>query len=160
MKIGRHEHHLLASLIATHTDISDEEASGLSGYAPATICNMRQQRAFQKMVDHYAGRTTPTPPPDTAARMQALGLATLEELQERLHEDPDSWTKHELLQMAELLLIKAQSLGPAKGGNRPNGTDGIRVAISFVPAEPVPELTGPVIDHAPIYKESSEPDGP
>jgi hypothetical protein len=135
VKIGRHEHHILASLVASRdkegNPVSDEEASALIGYAPATICMLRQQKAFQQLVLHYAGLTGPPGIPDPIERMRALGMSTLEELQARLHDDPDSFTKRELLEMADLLLVKANGGAPAKAATREGG---VRVAIQFVEA--------------------------
>lgn len=137
LRIGRHEHHILASLVASRDKeglpVSDEEASNLIGYAPATINNLRQQKAFKQLVLHYAGLDGPPNVPDPTERMRALGLSTLEELQARLEDDPDSFTKRELLDMTELLLVKAANLSP-RGVAARTENGGVRVAIQFVEA--------------------------
>lgn len=134
MRIGTHEHHMLASLFADR-DYSDEEASAIIGYAPSTVCNLRTQSAFKELVGFYRRKGASGEPPnqvDPGARMHALGLSTLEELQHRLVTDPEGWTKRELLEMAELLLIKARSLGERNTGPTPDNK--LNLAISFVPA--------------------------
>jgi len=134
MNIGRWEHHQLASLIASR-DISDTEASVLTGYSPYTIANLRLQREFKALVAHYKGTSAPARP-DAGERMHTLGMSALEELQQRLADDPDSFSKRELLEMSELLLIKAKSL--TERGPNPAGQP-VKLAISFVPATPLPE---------------------
>lgn len=163
IQFGRHEHHVLASLIASRQKegiiVSDEECSAICGWAPGTIGGLRQQAGFRKLIQHYLG-DQPIAQPVPAERIAALGLTTLEELQARLHEDPDSFSKRELMDMAELLLIKARSLG---GGAGPvaSGGSGIRVAINFVEARPrelAPPPAEAVIDVTPIYNESATAD--
>lgn len=137
IQFGRHEHHVLASLIASRQKegiiVSDEECSAICGWAPVTICGLRQQAGFRKLIQHYLG-DQPIAQPVPAERIQALGLTTLEELQSRLHDDPDSFSKRELMDMAELLLIKARSLRDAGPVAAASGGAGVRVAINFVEA--------------------------
>lgn len=151
---------MLASLIASRQKegiiVSDEECSAICGWAPITISGLRQQAGFRKLIQHYLG-DSPIAQPVPAERIAALGLTTLEELQARLHEDPDSFSKRELMDMAELLLIKARSLGPAGPVPASGGAAGVRVAINFVEARHK-ELRPPqeaVIDVTPVYNESA-----
>jgi len=157
MKIGRHEHHVLASMIASREaegrPVSDVEASGLIGYSPYTICNLRRQKAFQELVEHYAGRVEPPPQPDSGSRMQALGISVLEELQERLADDPDGWTKRELLDMADLLLIKAANMRENARIPAVTGGQGVHFSINFVESRRPKELEAPVADHMVIEAE-------
>lgn len=154
---------MLASLIASRQKegiiVSDEECSAICGWAPVTISGLRQQAAFRRLIQHYLG-SEPIAAPIPAERLQALGLSTLEELQARLHDDPDSFSKRELMDMAELLLIKARSVrdaGPVSAAA--SGGAGVRVAINFVEAK-ARELPNPnpVIDVTPIYNESATAD--
>lgn len=164
LRIGRHEHHILASLVASRDKegipVSDEEASSLVGYSPATVNNLRGQKAFKDLVRHYAGLDGPPNVPDPLERMRALGLSTLEELQARLIDDPDSFTKRELLDMTELLLVKAATLSPRGVAARPDG--GVRVAIQFVEAkhkelEHVPAEPSTVVADRPLGAEVRSP---
>lgn len=152
IQFGRHEHHVLASLIASRQKegiiVSDEECSAICGWAPVTICGLRQQAGFRKLIQHYLG-DQPIAQPVPAERIQALGLTTLEELQARLHDDPDSFSKRELMDMAELLLIKARSLRDAGPVAASGGAGGVRVAINFVEArhkELSPPANGPMAE--------------
>lgn len=147
MNIGRYEHHQLASMLAKRADMSDEEASGLSGYSVATISNFRHQSEFKKLVEFYRKQDQPPPRPELMERIHALGTSTLEELKERLQEDPESWTKHELLQMARLLLVEAGGAKDSKGTGEPGK---LRVAIQFVSApkeEPLQLEDARTIEH-------------
>ena len=161
LRIGRHEHHVLASLVASRDKegipVSDEEASALIGYAPATISMLRQQKPFQRLVLHYAGVTEPPTVPNPLERMAALGLSTLEELQARLHDDPDSFTKRELLEMAELLLVKAAALSPRNIAARDSG---VRVAIQFVEAQHKEIEPPQALNHVNRVIDLNEPNDP
>src|SRR5262245_13729991 len=161
LRIGNHEHHMLAALIAGRdregAPISDQEASALIGYSPATIHNLRQQKAFQELVLHYAGMDGPPTMADPVERMRALGMSTLEELQSRLLDDPDSFTKRELLEMAELLLVKTAPL--TRSGNLA-GPNGVRVAIQFVEARQRELEAGTVVESPQAITNLSPPSPP
>ena len=68
---------------------------------------------------------------DGLERMQVLGLSALDELQARLEADPEGWTKRELMELAELLLIKQR----LPGERREVSPGGVRVNVQFVTAE-------------------------
>jgi hypothetical protein len=142
MNIGRSEHHQLAALIAAG-NISDVEASARTGYSPATISNLRQQREFQKLIDHYAAENNEPVRPDPGERMHNVGLSALEELQQRLEEDPESFSKRELLDMADLLLVKSKALTENRAAS---GAAPVKLAISFVPAKPIAEEPINILD--------------
>jgi hypothetical protein len=63
--------------------------------------------------------------------MEVLGLSALDELQARLEADPEGWTKRELMELAELLLIKQR----LPGERREVSPGGVRVNVQFVTAE-------------------------
>lgn len=144
MNIGRWEHHQLASLIASR-EISDTEASVLTGYSPYTICNLRHQKPFQDLVQHYAETGMAPPHPDPGTRMQNVGLSSLGELQERLATDPGSFSNRELLEVSELLLIKAKSLQAAAPSAAP-----VKLAISFVTANHAPKEDPKLLEAVPL----------
>lgn len=145
MNIGRWEHHQLASLIASR-EVSDEEASVLTGYSPRTISNLRYQRDFQDLVAHYQLTRQSPARPDTGTRMLSVGLTTLEELQQRLTEDPRQFSNRELLELSELLLVKAKSL---QGQASPSGAP-VKLAISFVSADHPPRADPKLVDVVPM----------
>lgn len=145
MNIGRWEHHQLASLIASR-EISDTEASVLTGYSPYTISNLRNQKAFQDLVAHYAETQEAPPHPEVGARMQNVGLSSLGELQDRLATDPASFSNRELLEVSELLLIKAKALQAPIGP----GAGPVRLAISFVTANHEPREEPKLLDAVPL----------
>jgi len=151
LKIGTRQHHLLAALIAERQKdqkpLPDEEASAVTGYSSVTIRKLRQQRPFQKLIKYYLDYLGPPILPEPFERMQALGLSTLEELQARLADAPGSFTKRELMEMAELLLVKAAQLRELP---RQQQAGGVRVAIQFVEAHHAKtpsELEPPTVEH-------------
>lgn len=146
IKIGRYEHHQLASMIAK-SDLSDEKCSALTGYSIATISNLRYQKAFKDLVSFYKRLEEPPPSPNLVERIRELGLSTLEELKERLHKDPDAWSNYELMAMTRLLLVDAQATKETKPE-----PERLRVAIQFVPPPKEEALAledARVIEHEP-----------
>lgn len=126
----RHSHHQLAQLLAR--GMSQEEASLITGYSPAYISKMKTtDRAFSELLDHY-GTEREAVFVDVLERMKALGLSTLDELQARLAEEPEAWSRRELMEMAELMLVKPGARGAPGGGS--GATPAVSVNVKFVTA--------------------------
>jgi hypothetical protein len=143
----RHSHHEAARLMALgHPDV---EISLFTGYTPVHLHNLRNDPAFQELLAHYSG-IEEQKFVDVLERMRQLGLNSIDELQERLDSDPESWSKRELLELAELTILKPlQRTAGAVGGGGPGagGLAGgaVQIAVNFVTA---PESNpGKVIEH-------------
>lgn len=136
----RHVHHRVAQLLATgekHVDVAV-----LTGYTPEYIHGLTKDPAFKELLAHYeADRELKFV--DTLERMRALGLTALDEIQARLAEGPDEWSRRELMELAELLLIKPQQ---AKGAAA--GAPSVAVSVKFVSARTqAGEGPGTLIEH-------------
>lgn len=132
----RHSHHQAAQLIAKGTEVG--EVALLTGYSPSTLYRLKGDPAFAELIEHYASERQRVLV-DVLERMKALGLSTLDELQERLESDPAGWTKGELMQLTELLLVKGgRGVGAATYGGGAGAPTAI--SINFVQADPGPTL--------------------
>jgi hypothetical protein len=143
----RYTHHMLAQLLVQGK--SQSECSALTGYSPSYISLIKDDPAFRELLCHYEGIREASFV-DTIARMRGLGLHTLEELQSRLASEPARWTKRELMELAELCLIKP--MAATRGAVAPiGGGPGVSVSVNFVsPSEPaLPNPSSKVIDHEP-----------
>jgi hypothetical protein len=136
-----HTHHLTAQLMASGT-VSQVEVSRRTGYTPTYISKIKKDPEFQKLLAYYEGKVEQEYV-NGLERMQVLGLAVLDELQARLEADPEEWTNRELIELAELLLIKQK----VTGGRRetpPQG--GVQFNIRFVTAKSSLRPDAKVID--------------
>lgn len=142
LKQIRHSHHRLAELLAQGTD--QVEASRLTGYNNAYISVLQTDPTFKELITYYTAQKEQTFI-DVIERMRSLGLSTLDELQARLESNPDSYSNRELMEQAELTLIKP--MAASRGQIQPNtGTTGVSVNVSFVQAK---HSEGPIIDVSP-----------
>jgi hypothetical protein len=124
----RFTHHLLAQLLVEGKP--QTECSQLTGYSPSYISIIKGDPAFRELLAHYTQIREETFV-DTIARMRGLGLHTLEELQSRLAEEPGKWTKRELMELAELCLIKP--MAATRGAVVPaHSVPGVNVSVNFV----------------------------
>lgn len=124
----RSTHHLLARVIAEGK--SNEAASALTGYSPGRITMLRADPAFNELVQYYHAQVE-----DLFANIQdriaALGVAALDELQERLEASPESFSITQLQKLSESLLDR--SIAPAKGAAKGGvGPTAVSVKINFV----------------------------
>lgn len=132
-------HHQLARLVAQ--GLPNPEVSLLTGYSTAYISLLKGDPAFAELLAYYALQEE-AKHVDVMERMRTLGLSTMDELQRRLAEEPDGWTKRELMELAELMLVKPRAAQAPSAG----GSPAVAVAVTFVtPAQPPAE--GKVIDH-------------
>lgn len=115
LKSLRAGHHQVARLLAEGRP--GEEVSLLTGYSPAYISTLKSDPTFRELLSYYEQNKVQAHV-DLIERMKTLGLSTLDELQRRLEEESDSWTKRELMDLAKMLLPNqsgespAQSVGP------------------------------------------------
>ena len=85
----RDAHHALARVLATGT--SEGEASLITGYSPSRISILKADPQFQELLAFYRS-TTVEGVTDFRQRMLNLGMGALQELEDRLDDNPDSFS--------------------------------------------------------------------
>jgi hypothetical protein len=140
----RASHHQLAQLLAQGRP--DTEVSLLTGYSISRISILKSDPTFQELQASYQVIRNQIFV-DTLERMKILGLSTLDELQERLETEPERWSNRELMEMADLMLVKpklatplgqSSALGGAILANSNSGATGVAINIQFVKSETPP----------------------
>ena len=131
----RASHHQLAQVLAQGT--SEGEAALITGYSLSRISVLKTDPTFSELLAHYQ-HNRELVFADVLERMKVLGLSSLDELQERLEQEPGAWSRRELMELAELMLIKGRMQGGAVAGA--GGGAGVSVTVSFVSAPERPEL--------------------
>jgi hypothetical protein len=105
----RHQHHLLARLIAEGKQLT--EAAEITGYSVTYISRLKtQDKAFQELIEYYSEQTEEIYI-SVHERLKGLGLNTIEELQERLALDPEGFSNRELMELATLTMDRS-GFGP------------------------------------------------
>lgn len=147
----RHSHHLLARCLANGHSIA--EASLITGYGPTYISSLKNDPAFDELVSHYETNKELVMV-DVMERLRALGLNTVEELQRRLDEDPDKFKNRELMELAEMALVKTRQPGVGGSGQAGSGPAGavppVSIEVNFVNAREAPARIVPAVDLLPI----------
>jgi hypothetical protein len=142
----RASHHQLAQLLAQGRP--DSEIALLTGYSPSRISILKSDPTFQQLMSGYQDIRAAVFV-DTLERMKVLGLSTLDELQERLEAEPQKWSNRELMEMADLMLVKprvatpmgqASALGGGLYTSNSNSTVGVAIQVQFVKSD-TPPLT-------------------
>lgn len=135
----RASHHQLAQLLAR--GMSETEASLITGYSLSRVSILKSDPTFAELLANYqANRELVFA--DTLERMRILGLSTLDELQDRLETDVARWSNRELMEMAELMLVKPRIATPmgqasALGGSATGSStgSGVVVNVKFVSSD-------------------------
>jgi len=131
-------HHTLAKLMAE--GIKMVEASAITGYSLSRISILKNDPAFNELV-HYYSQQKEQIYLDVHERLAKLGMSAAEELQERLEDDPDSFTVKELREVMSDALDRssAPSKGMPKGSGQAFGqgqSSGPIVNIQFIGTQP------------------------
>lgn len=156
----RDRHHNLARLIAEGGN--DVQLAALTGYAPAYICNLRQDPLFSELVVYYKTGVE-AQYLGVHDRRAALGTAAIELLQDRL-DDPAEAAKIQtktLIELAEFgsgdkvkgQILSAQAAAQVAAGRGP----AVAVSISF-PSDPRDgrsTVKEPVLIEATVNKDGS-----
>jgi hypothetical protein len=95
----RDSHHALARCLATGAHPA--EASLVTGYSLSRISILKADPSFQELLAFYREKTDEVFV-DVNARMSALSLEAIAELQERLDDDPGAFSRVELLEIAKV----------------------------------------------------------
>ena len=138
----RNTHHALARLIAQ--GVENNEISAITGYTPSRISTLKNDPAFAELVAYYSSQVKEVFV-DVASRIAAVGLTALEELQDRLEDEPDKFT------IGQLQSLVDSTIGPKAKG--PQGNLGgpavapVNLSISFV--SPNHSEPGKVVDATP-----------
>lgn len=131
----RQTHHAAARALATGSSLV--EVSIISGYSVSYLSVLQGNSAFKELMQYYQIQKEEIFL-DTARRMRDLGMASLEELQERLANEPEKWTKRELMDMAKLLMIDGRQVELASKLVGRGGGVGVRIEVDFVDHRGVP----------------------
>jgi len=123
----RQSHHALARLLAEGR--KGVECSAILGISQSRISILRQDPAFQELVEFYSKQKDEIYL-DVHQRLAGLAVDTLEEIHERLGEDPDSFSNKELLMVAEMALDRSVA-PPKKAESEAGGAGGGVPAISI-----------------------------
>lgn len=89
-------HHYLAKMIAEGK--SDVEVSGVTGYSLARIKTLKNDPSFRELISHYEAQDIAIHA-DVRAQVLNLGLTAGQIIQEQLEDDPDSFSKKELIDL-------------------------------------------------------------
>lgn len=137
----RASHHQLAQLLCQGRP--DSEVSLITGYSLSRISILKSDPTFKELMAGYQEIRNQVFV-DTLERMKILGLSTLDELQERLEQSPERWSNRELMEMADLMLVKPKLATPMGQGSFLGGSggpaSGVTLNIKFVQSE-TPQLT-------------------
>jgi len=134
----RATHHILARAIAEGR--GDVAAGRLAGYSPSTVAKLRDDPGFRELVAYYSAQVEDIFE-RAADRIAALGLAALDEIQDRLEREPGQFSAGQLLKVAEAMLDR--SIAPAKGGPKSGASAGptaLSVNVQFVTESARPTL--------------------
>ena len=139
----RGSHHRLAQMLAK--GMAPTEVSLVSGYSVAWISSLKGDPAFAELLAHYQSEREEVFI-DVAERMKEVGLQAVEELQERLVNEPEKFSPGALLDVVDTMLLKGRA-GPGSsqgaGASYGGGASGVPlIQIEFVSPTP----SGPVID--------------
>lgn len=126
----RASHHNLAQLLAQGR--SETEVALISGYSLSRISILKGDPSFQQLMAGYQ-EVRNSVFADTLDRMRILGLSTLDELQERLESAPEHWSNRELMEMANLMLVKPGQNQSA--GANPNPGAGVTLNVQFIKSQ-------------------------
>lgn len=126
-----YSHHQLARLLARGEDHTT--ASLITGYSMSWISALMGDPAFTELLATYSAERQQVFV-DALERMRTLGISAVEELQARLEEEPEGWSRREMMELAELMLIKSGATGAKTGLGAGAPSVTINVSPRFVQA--------------------------
>jgi hypothetical protein len=146
LQVLRYRHHRIARLIAEgHKHVRISEMVGVS---PGRISVYLEDPAFRELIEHYAEEIRGEYL-DVHERLAALGVSAMEELQDRLDNNPLHLTNKELKDIMESAMDRSIAPNKAEGARAASG--GTQVQINFIKSEQ--EGAGPIIDVTPKSEE-------
>src|SRR5215469_8664910 len=142
----RYRHHQIAKMLAEGKP--QVEIAVECGLTPMRISQLTHDPAMKELVAFYAGRLGETWDA-MHKRLATLGGMAVDELMDKLEADPDSFTKKDLLEIANMALERSGVAPMPKGSvNVSSGGGGVNISIAFKSPEPVESLP-PMIDVTP-----------
>ena len=131
----RYAHHQLARLLAEGTD--QEEIALITGYSPAYISVVKADPAFKELLAYYENQKREIFV-DVLERRKTLGLLAIEELTQRMTDEPEKMANRELMELHDMAFGKIGSADSGSGGKAP----AVAIAVSFVGPQvaPLPPL--------------------
>lgn len=137
------QHHKIAELLAK--GISNSEISLITGFSMSYISILKSAPDMKELVAYYQQQAEERTI-DALARLKMLGIASVEELQNRLNDDPSKFTAGQLMDMIEIGLIKPMdAAATALGGSK--APQALQINLNFkAPAASVGEGTGPLLE--------------
>ena len=133
----RSAHHQLAQLIAKGED--QATVALVTGYSQSYLSNLKTDPAFAELIEYYRTERELVFI-DAMERLRAVGITAIEEMQARLEEAPEKFTKREIMELIELAIVKPTQ-GRSGGANAAPGP-AVSLEVKFVQAGP----RGPVFD--------------
>lgn len=124
----KNTHHTAARLVAEGK--RNIEISAITGYSPAWISSLQQDPSFKELIAYYQANKE-AQFVDFHARLAALGLSTIEELQERMETHPEQFTPKELIMMGEMALDRSVTPGAKTQGANGQATP-VAISVTFV----------------------------
>lgn len=100
----RSSHHMLARLLAEGR--KEAECQLITGYSSSYVSVIKHDPGFKELLAHYKS-TLEEVYVNVHERLQSLGLDSVEELQARLAEEPDSFSTRELIELASFGMDRA-----------------------------------------------------
>jgi len=138
VQVLRERHHAIARLVADGR--KDVEISAVLGAAQSRISILRGDPMFQELVAYYKEQRD-AQYADVHARLAGLGLAVVEELEERIDTAPKSFTNRELKELLESTLDRSNA--PSRA------TKSVGIQVNFVDSRQPSTSPGTVVDITP-----------
>ena len=120
----RHIHHMLARCLAEGHKQS--EASLITGLSASRISILQDDPSFKELVTYYSQQVEARYL-DVHARVGALGLSVVDELQDRLLDQPEGFSNGQLRELMETCLDRSFAPGP-----KAMGQGGLNISVNFV----------------------------
>lgn len=127
----KHQHHQIAGLLAQ--GLPGEEISLITGYSPSYISILKNAPDMQQLVSYYqkmADEKLREKTVDGIARLRALGIASVEELQNRMNESPEKFTVAQLTELVQVGILQTTAI-PGKGMQVPGISGGLQINLKF-----------------------------
>ena len=128
----RQSHHGIARLMAEGR--KQVEIAEITGYSQSRLSILKNDPAFRELVAHYTANKNEIYL-DVHARLASLGVDVIEGLHEQYNEDPDSFTKREAMELAQMALDRSVAPPKAGAGGRGFGQGasggGVNLVINF-----------------------------
>ena len=149
----RNTHHMLARCLAEGRP--QAEVGLITGYSPSRISILQGDPAFQELIQYYKSQVEGMYL-NVHERLAALGVSTIEELQQRLEDEPEGYSNRELMELASLTLDRSVAPPKNKTQGQSQGGTGVAISVNFVQA---PEH-GLTLDLNPTVTLEFTPDDP